>query len=183
MTPFQPKGAVAEWRLLYDEVAKLRPDEVFTIEQAEEALGRPLGQNRSPVYRATLELERNHRRTLATVRGVGYRVALPSEHLGLGLAHSDRARTAMKRGVERAEAADRKGLTPSQARRLEEFEAHASRVVQFLGRMSAVIDEHSEQLADIKVTSEDTNQRVASLEEALKRHGMLDEEVEPGSHT
>jgi hypothetical protein len=159
--------------MIFDEVVTLKPDEVITNERLEEVLGRPLGQNRSPVYRAIKELERNHRRTLATVRGTGYRVVHPEEHLGLALSHSSRARTELKRGIERVEAADRGNLEPSVAARLEAFEATTSRLVEFLGRMAVAVDDQARILAEVKQTAEGTDERVQAVEAALKRHGLM----------
>jgi Holliday junction resolvasome RuvABC DNA-binding subunit len=162
--PFTPKGDVAEWRMVYDKMKVLRPDEVMTTGQIEEALGRPLGQNRSPVYRAIKEMERNHQRTLATVRGVGYRVALASEHFGLVIHHSDRARTQLRRGVERADSADRSVLRADQAQQLDAIADLTVRAVEFLGHMAKRVDSHAKMIEDVKQKNEELDERVAALE-------------------
>lgn len=172
MTPFEPKGDVAEWRVVYDRLKELRPGDTITTEDLEELLGRPLGQNRSPVYRATRELETNNSRTIATVRGTGYRIVEPSEHLGLGLSHSSRARRQLRRGLQRSESADRRGLTPTVAARLEAFEATTSRLVEFLGHMSKTVDQQGEEIRDLKKDNQATSARVEAVEEALRRHGL-----------
>lgn len=174
LSPFQPKGDVAEWRTLYEAMVKLKRDEVFTVERIEELLGRPLGQNRSPIYRAIKELETNDHRTLATVRGVGYRVALPTEHLDLSLSHSARARKQLKRGLQRASSTDLSGLTPSVAARLEAFEATTSRLVEFLGHMSKTVDEQSIKLKEMEEGVATTDERVKTLEDALRKRGLLE---------
>lgn len=168
MTPFTPKGDVAEWRMVYDRMRELRQDEMLSIEEIEEILGRPLGQNRSPVYRAIKEMERSHQRTLATVRGVGYRVALPGEHFGLVIHHSDRARTQLKRGVERADSADRSGLGTAQAQQLDAIADLTVRAVEFLGHMAKRVDSHAQMIEDVKQTSDELSDRVAALEEKVK---------------
>lgn len=175
--PFEPKGDVAEWRLIYDEVRGLAVDEVLLLERLEEVLGRPVERNRTPVYRAIRELERNHHRTLATIRGVGYRVAKPDEHLGLGLAHSSRARSELRRGLERSESADRSKLDPSVTSRLEAFESTTSRLVEFLGHMSKTVDQHASQIAEVRRDSQGTADRVEAVERALREHGMLEDET------
>lgn len=172
MTPFEPKGDVAEWRLVYDHLKDLERGSVVTIESIEELLGRPLGQNRSPVYRAIRELEENNSRTIATVRGIGYRIADPNEHLGLGLSHSGRARRQLRRGLQRAESADRGGLAPAAAARLEAFEATTSRLVEFLGRMSKAVDQQGERIENLAQDTQETSERVKAVEEALRRHGL-----------
>jgi biotin operon repressor len=174
MTPFVPKGDAAEWRAIYGYLVTLAPDTVVTIKKIEELLGRDLGQNRSPVYRAIKELERNHSRTLATVRGTGYRVAQPQEHLGLSLSHSSRARRNLKRGYERSTSADRAMLEPVMAARLEAYEATTSRLIQFLGHMARTIDQQAHRIGEVEQASAQTNERVDAVERALKRHGLMD---------
>lgn len=170
--PFEPKGDVAEWRTVYDHLRKLEPGAIISTEDLEELLGRPLGQNRGPIYRATRELEENDSRTIATVRGTGYRIAEASENLGLALSHSSRARQQLRRGLRRAESADRRALTPSVAARLEAFEATTSRLVEFLGHMSKTVDQQGEQIQGLKKETEETSERVKAVENALKRHGL-----------
>lgn len=172
MTPFKPKGDVAEWRLVYDHLKGLDHGTVIPTAEIEEILDRPLGQNRSPVYRAIRELEENNSRTVSTVRGVGYRIAAADEHLGLGLSHSGRARRQLRRGLQRAESADRRDLAPSAAARLEAFEATTSRLVEFLGRMSKAVDQQGEKIQDLEKDTQETSERVKAVEEALRRHGL-----------
>jgi hypothetical protein len=179
MTPFQPKGDVAEWRLLYDELKGKPPGHIITLERIEEILGRSVADNRLPVYRATKELENVDRRTLATVRGVGYRVAAADEHLGLALNHSGRARRQLQRGIKRSAATNRSEITPDMAARLESFEYTAGRLVEFASHMARAIDKHSEELKElreegqaIKGTNEEMNARVRAVEEALRRQGF-----------
>jgi hypothetical protein len=170
--PFTPKGDVAEWRLVYDKISGLQPDEIVTVEELEEVLGRPLEKNRSPIYRAVKEMQRHQSRTLAPVRGVGYRVARADEHLGLALASSDRARNALKRGVAIADSTDRSLLKGDAAQRLDAVAQLATRAVEFLGVMAKQVDEHAKQIEAVKSEGKDTTNRVAALEETLKRHGL-----------
>lgn len=172
MTPFTPKGDVAEWRLVYDEITKLKSDEIITVEQLEKILGRSLEKNRSPVYRAIKELQRNQQRTLVTVRGTGYRVAKADEHFGLVLAYSDRARSDLKRGVAIADATDRSLLKGDAAERLDAVANLATRAVEFLGIMAKQVDQHTKLIEAVKTEGKDTSERVAALEETLQRHGL-----------
>jgi methyl-accepting chemotaxis protein len=179
MTPFTPKGDVAEWRLIYKELQGRAPGYVLTLERVEEILGRELGQNRVPIYRANKELEERDRRTLATVRGVGYRVAEANEHLGLALNHSDRAKHQLRRGIQRSASTNRAEVTPDMAARVESFEYTASRLVEFAGSMAKAIDQHEadlrdlrEKSKDLKGASDDMDARVRAVEEALRRKGL-----------
>lgn len=172
VTPFQPKGSVAEWRLIYDEISTMKSDDVVTIERLEEILGRTLEKNRTPIYRATKELQRNQQHTLVTVRGVGYRVSRADEHFGLVLAYSDRARSDLKRGVAIADSTDRNLLKGDAAQRLDAIAHLASRTVEFLGVMSKQVDEQAKRIESVKAEGKDTSERVAALEDTLKKHGL-----------
>lgn len=172
MTPFQPKGDVAEWRLIYNALKVLEFDEIITTKQIEEILGRPLAKNRSPIYRAVKELQSNNKRTLTTVRGVGYRIARAEEAFGLVMAHSERARSQLRRGVTIADTTDTALLHGDQAQRLESVANLATRAVEFLGIMAKQVDEHSRLIEAVKSEGADTSERVAALEDTLKRHGL-----------
>jgi hypothetical protein len=174
MTPFVPKGAVAEWRVVYDAIKSLPPDTVVTNEQVEEALGRPLGKNRSPIYRAGQELQRVNHRTLATVRGVGYRIAQPEEHFGLVMERSDRARGQIKRGIAIADATDISKLPKDQAERLEALANLMTRGFEFMRILAVQVDAQTMQIESVKSEGKDTSDRVTALEESLRKRGILE---------
>ena len=172
MTPFIPKGDVAEWRLVYDQLVVLKTDDVISTEEIEGALGRPLGKNRSPVYRAAKELQRVNRHALATVRGVGYRVARADEHFGLAMERSDRARGQLKRGLEIVDATDVSKLPSDQAARLESLANLMARGFEFMKILALQVDAQTHMIETVKTEGKDTSERVAALEETLKKHGL-----------
>jgi hypothetical protein len=84
MSLFTPhrEGARAEWRVLYDEVARLAYGDELTYDQIAELLGT---RDRDRAYRAVRgcneHLVRDGRpRVLGSVRGRGYRVLPPAEY-------------------------------------------------------------------------------------------------------
>src|SRR6266545_4116067 len=92
--PFQPKGDLPEWRLIYDKLLE-RADfgDIITYAQLDEALGREFEDNRSPLYKARRHLIEMRRRWIEPVPRVGYRVIEAREHL---LAAQDRKRRARR---------------------------------------------------------------------------------------
>lgn len=174
MTPFVPKGAVAEWRLVYDVLKVLKPDDVISTEEIEGALGRPLGKNRSPVYRAAKELQQVNRRALATVRGVGYRVAEPTEHFGLAMERSDRARVQLKKGIAIADATDLSLLPNDQAERLEALANLMTRGFEFMKILAIQVDAQTNLIESVKSEGKDTSERVSALEASLRKRGLLE---------
>lgn len=174
MTPFVPKGAVAEWRMVYDVLKELHPDDVISTEEIEGALGRPLGKNRSPVYRAAKELQQVNRRSLATVRGIGYRVARADEHFGLALERSDRAQGQLKRGIAIADATDTSLLPSEQAERLEALANLMTRGFEFMKILALQVDAQTNMIESVKSEGQDTSERVDALEETLRRRGLLE---------
>ena len=74
-TPFQPKGAVPEWRLIYDNLL-LTADfgDIVSFENLDRALGRSFRRNRSPIYRARREMAEMRSRWIEAVPRIGYQV-------------------------------------------------------------------------------------------------------------
>lgn len=89
MSDFEPIGELARWRVLVDEFANVDRGTVITYEELGKVLGLDPANEadkraiRSAVYHATRALSKDHDRSLVAVRGVGYRVVLPGEHVEL----------------------------------------------------------------------------------------------------
>jgi hypothetical protein len=124
LVPFQPKGEVPEWRLIYDELVKLDVGDEITYERCARILGRSFGphDNRGPLYRAEKELLVAEQRALEPVRGHGKRVVPAVEQRRLARNRQRFALRQVRRGralVENVRVGD---LTPTDARF---FELHA----------------------------------------------------------
>ena len=104
--PFQPKGEVAEWRMLYDMFKEKDYNEVIEYREMDKALGRPFRDNRSPFDRMKKEMQDLETKTLTNVRGVGYRIILPPEHAKLGIFHIEQARDRLKKGIGEVKSAN-----------------------------------------------------------------------------
>lgn len=176
---FEVKGDQAEWRLIYAKVLALNVDDVIKYSDLDDVLGREFRHDRSPIYRVIAELEKTNARTLANVRGVGYRVAAASEHEGLARAHHQRSRRQMRKAVNKAASADRSVLTPDQRKRIDGLEMSLRQHAQMIRRLE---QRDEQRKAEIKALRRDTNADVAELSERvdrladlLERHGVVPE--------
>ncbi len=112
--PFQPKGDLPEWRLIYDRLLEHADyGDVITYAELDEVLGREFEDNRSPLYRAREQLGVARSRWIEPVPRVGYRVIEPREHIIVAQNKKRRARTQLRGMVRVAEFTDLSRLSPS----------------------------------------------------------------------
>ncbi len=173
---FETKNNVAEWRIVYDALAKLGVGDTLDFDQLDELLGRDFRDDRGPIYRAMKELEANDKRTVDSVRGVGYRVVEAREHEGLARRHHKRSRRQLGKAVAKAASADRSAMTAEERKRIDGMEMSLRQHAQMIRRLSER-DEQREQ--QIKTLRRDTTADVAALSERvdrltdlLERHGV-----------
>lgn len=121
--PFQPKGDLPEWRLIYDRLLEHADfGDVITYTQLDEVLGREFEENRSPLYKAREHLGEMRRRWIEPVPRVGYRVIEAREHLLAAQQRKRRARRQLRAMVKIAEVTDLARLTPAE---LASFDSQA----------------------------------------------------------
>lgn len=77
---FQPKGDVAEWRVVYDHLTTLKVGDVVTYEHLSELLERDFLAARGPFHKANKALLDSHKRGMVNVKNTGYRVVTAAEH-------------------------------------------------------------------------------------------------------
>lgn len=110
MAPFEPVGEVARWRVLYELLRPMEPDDVITYEQMAEALDLDIAKDKTTIQlamrRAARELEVMDNRAVDSVRNVGYRVVRAPEHLTLAERHQRKARGALVRSHSKVEHVD-----------------------------------------------------------------------------
>lgn len=86
---FAPVGEKARWRIVYDLLERKDFDQIITYEEMAEAL--QLSANRAAhrnlihqaLHRAAQQLSVIRNKSVENVRGVGYRIVLPEEHVRL----------------------------------------------------------------------------------------------------
>lgn len=114
-SPFEPIGEQARWRTLVDVFAKVDRGDVVTIEALAEELGLDPVRDRRAIQAAVNQsqktLSREHDRSLVAVRGVGYRVALPDEHVDLAGRQQRKGRRALQRAQTHVDHVDLSSLS------------------------------------------------------------------------
>lgn len=180
-TPFQPKGDVAEWRMVYDHARTLQPGDLITYTELAAILGRDEvdpDKMRGPVRRAKKELRKRDRRTFVCVHTEGYRIAHPTEHADLAQLHGRKADRQIDEAIAESGAADRNLLTPEQAAQIDAIEMTNRRIkdaVKQINRRTEKIDKavaaaHSAEMGELSKIIE----QQAKMMEAMKRRGILD---------
>ncbi|HEX2578661.1 MAG TPA: hypothetical protein VHK88_20120 [Aquihabitans sp.] len=176
---FEPKGEVAEWRLVYDHLVGLKVGDIITYDRLSGILGREFLHGRGPFHRANRELLATHRLGLVNVKGVGYRVVTAAEHEDAARGQHRSARRRLRRAKEWIEHTDRADLTPEVRSRFDQLEEHLSRQIDFTRRLDGrlkkaeqAIAEVREQQADSAGDVEAVGAKVDRLMEALTRRGI-----------
>ncbi|WP_435109766.1 helix-turn-helix domain-containing protein [Nocardiopsis synnemataformans] len=173
---FEPKGERPEWQMIYDHVVLLAPGDVFTHGELDQLLGRDFRSSRSPIYDAMRRLEQSNQRTLATVVGVGYRVASASEHEGLARSHQKRSRRQLGKAVSKASSADRSALAPQERQRIDALEMSLRQQADMIQRLDTRTAKQAEELKKLRrETSEDVAEvsaKVDRIAELLDKHGI-----------
>jgi hypothetical protein len=112
--PFEPIGELARWRVLVDEFRNVARGTTLTYDELGESLDLdPVKDRRAiqaAVGQASKALSRDHERSLVAVRGVGYRVALPDEHIDLAGRQQRKSRNAIVRARRHVDHVDLSGM-------------------------------------------------------------------------
>jgi hypothetical protein len=114
VTRFQPKGEIAEWRMIYERLLEDADfGQIITYAELDEALGRTFIDNRSPIYRAREDLGSIRKRWLEPVPGVGYRVTNPTDHVRVSVSHRRKSQRQVSISVKVLGATDLAKLNPA----------------------------------------------------------------------
>ncbi|MGL5909416.1 MAG: hypothetical protein ACRCZP_05400 [Phycicoccus sp.] len=99
--PFEPVGDRARWRVLVDLFKATARGTMVDYVELGDALGLHPDNDRdairAAVQAASKHLSAEHNRSLQAVRGFGYRVVLPEEHIDLARGQQRRSRKALAR--------------------------------------------------------------------------------------
>lgn len=120
MAPFKPKGALPEWKIIYD--ALLHDADFGTVvsyADLDRVLGRSFKANRGPITKAKQELGKNKRRWLAPMVNVGYRVIEANEHMMTADSHKKRAKNQLGFMIKVGNATEITKLTPEELARFD----------------------------------------------------------------
>lgn len=176
---FEPVGAEARWRSVYQLAAGQPVDTILTYEQLDKATGSDIREQRDPVAKAARMLERDQRRTLVVVRNQGYRIAAADEHEGLARKRQRRARKQVSTGLSILRGTRRSELEPEAAKRIDAYELTLSAHEDMLRRLDRRVQRQEEGLRDVRRRSNETDadhdERIARLEALMQRSGLSDE--------
>jgi hypothetical protein len=178
--PFEPKGDVARWVLIYEGLRDLDPDTVVTYEELSEWAGINIRLDRSPVRRAEKELLDKHQRALTNEREVGYRVMHASEHGGAARYQTKKANRRIRTAIDLLTKADRNELTPQQGQVYDAQAGALQAVSDITRRLSRRQDRLEEGLKaarketqavrrETKETTAELADKVEKQEQALNR--------------
>lgn len=173
---FAPKGEKPQWEYLFDVLRLKQVNEVATYEELSEAVGFNVRQNRSPLYLAQKQLEKQHLRTIVVEKGVGYRIAEATEHEELARNHQKRGRRQIKRAIDKIVYVDRGRLTPEAVKRFDAIQMTLARQEDLIKRNDVRLTNVEKAIQATRQatakTAEELEAKQAKMIEALKRHGI-----------
>jgi hypothetical protein len=171
MSPFDPIGDVARWKLAYDVIREAAVDTVVTYDELGEALGLHPKKNRHSIQmamrRAAGELERQDKRAVDAVTNKGYRIVAAPEHLMLARRHQRKAGKSLARGQSKAVNVDLSSVDDPEIRRALELTAQAFALQMDFNRRFAVRQSHLERAVQ-EITQTQTTDRHRSEDEVTR---------------
>lgn len=176
---FETKADRAEWRIVYDAAAALEVGDMLTYQALDELLDRSFVNDRTPLYRAMTELERENLRTLDNVPRVGYRVVEASEHERLARRHHRKSRRQLSKSFGKLHSADRSRLTEEERRRVDRLEATVSRHADMIRRIDSRVEQHDAAIKAGRRTTKELEARLDELAERMHRAGIEVPEATP----
>ena len=175
VTPFEPVGELARWRVLVRRFAAVDRGVTLTYEELGAALDLdPVKDRRSiaaAVREASKALSRDHDRSLVAVRNVGYRVVLPDEHLDLAGRHQRKARSQLVKSKTHVDHVDVSGMS-EEGRAIFVAAARAIAWQQQQIRRIDLRQQDLERVVDsittrVERSEEETSARLAELERRI----------------
>lgn len=172
MTPFQPAGDRARWRILYDLLVCLDIGDILTYEAMGEALALHPEDDRHAIQmalrRAAKEHETEDNRALDSVPNEGYRVVLPGEHLSLARRQQKKSHKALERGHSKVIHVDLSGMEPDARKAFEVVAQAFAMQMDFNRRMDIRQQSLETAVTAVMKRNEQTEEQVAELKRRLE---------------
>lgn len=169
--PFEPAdGVEARWKKVYHRLKGMKTGDVLTYTTLAEMFpGLDRHGLQSVIRRAQKELLEENKRGLKNVRGQGYRVIDPSEHMHIARWHQERSLKSLRRGHAVVKNVDYNGM-PQDVRSLTEATLRAlGAQIEFNTRMD-VRQTRLEAVVEQTVDRTEANeQQLKELHERLER--------------
>ncbi len=173
MSPFEPAGETARWRILYDLLSGRTVGDVLNYEVMAEALDLDPIEDRHTIQlamrRASKELELENKHAVEAVQNVGYRIVEPEEHLRLARGQQRRSSRALARGHSKVVNVDLSNVDP-EVRNAFQVVASAFAMQMEFNRRTDVRQKKLEDALDaVREKSTRTDEEVAELRARLDR--------------
>lgn len=173
MTPFEPVGDEARWRVLYRLMKDAASGALLTYEAMAGALALDPKTDRHTMQlamrRAARELELEDRRAIVAVRGEGYRVANADQHFELARMHQGKSVNSLERAKSKTDNVDYNHLSPDLVA-LAQATSHAlSMQLAYIERLDVRQGKLAESLAAVEVRQQRTAEEIDELRERLAR--------------
>lgn len=171
--PFESLGEVARWKIIYNLVKASEHGTVLTYAELGAALDLHPLQDRHTIQmamrRAAKQSEREDGRALESVRGKGYRIVEPQEHLRLARSQQRKSSKALERGHDKVVYVDLTGLEPETLKAFEAM-AHGIKVQLDMARRLSVRQTRTEETVALIVNEQDRSaNEIAELKARLER--------------
>jgi hypothetical protein len=179
MSPFEPAGETARWRILYAALQERSVDDVITYETMAELLELDPADDKHTIQvamrRAAIELEKVDKHAVEAVVNVGYRIVEPEEHLRLAKGQQRRSSRALARGQSKVVNVDLSNVEPEVRQAFQVVASAFAMQMEFNRRTDIRQKKLEESLDAVRETSTRTEEEVAELRERLDRLERRDE--------
>jgi hypothetical protein len=173
MSPFQPKGVTARWRLIYQELRSVDIGDVVTYERLGEVLELdPEGDRhriQMAVRRAAEQYLKDDKRALDSVPNEGYQVVDASGHLQLARRHQSKSSKELVRGHAKSVNVDLSGVAPEVKHALEVVARGFAVQMDFNRRFDVRQKRLEEALATVNERTGRSEAEIAELRARLER--------------
>lgn len=155
--PFAPSriDGRSDKQVVFDLVKDAPPDTLFHHDQLLSALKQGTERNITQtvvchaVCQANRFLLRKQRRTLVSIRGMGYRVAHAKEHLPLAVRREDKALVQMRMGAEILDNVRVEELTPNERALHDGVRNLMAGTLLYMEALSKRLDKHDQMIAEL----------------------------------
>lgn len=173
MSPFEPIGDTARWKILYDLLGECSVGGVLTYEVMAEALDLdPVKDRRTmqvAMQRAAKQFEEFDKHAITAVTNVGYRIVESVEHLGLARSQQRKSSKALVRGRSKVVNVDLSAVDPEIRKAFQVMASAFAMQMEFNRRTDVRQQKLEEALHAVRVESTKTSDEVAELRARLEK--------------
>lgn len=173
MSPFQPKGETARWRLIYKELQAAEIGDVVTYERLGNVLELdPVTERQKiqmSVRRAAEQYLRSDKRALDVVPNKGYQVVDAAGHLQLARRHQSKASKELVKGHAKSVHVDLTDVEPETRHALEAVARAFAMQMEFNKRFDVRQRRLEDALATVNERADRSEEEIAELRARLER--------------